>query len=397
MNNNLKNVLYIHPNPVLFGAETRLLDIISNLDRNQFRSFVLLPHTGPLEDRLKELGVDVINLDYKFQIMRSPILRFLKLTRDFIHLVRQYNIDIIHVNLYPKASNFWLAFLILRKPVIVHLRNHYWIDIFEKFVICRAFKTICVSNAAKQGFLKKRRSSFIMFQRPTNSEVIYDGIDVEKFSPMAKEGKIRKELNISPEDFLVGLIGAVDRIKGQDVLIKAANIVVQKHPDTKFVIVGDFYMNNPRNREYRSNLAVLIKDFKLEDKIIFTGFRNDIDLFMNEIDLLVQPSQRESLGTSMIEAMSCAKPVIGTDIDGVPEVIGNNEGGLLLNPRTPEALAEAINFFIEHPDEARKRGLQGRQRAIGLFNVYENIKRIQEIYEEALNHHPQKNKLKCLK
>lgn len=384
MDNKIKNILYVSAKAVLYGAERRLVDLIQNLDKEKFQPFVLLPCGGPFADKLKELGVATILLDYDFQITRCPITRFFRLTRDFIRLVRRHKIDVIHVNLHFKMSNFWLAFLILRKPVIVHLRSHYWMDIFEKFVICRTLKVICISKSVESNFLKKRRSDFFMYHRPGHTEVIYDGVDVKHFFPKPTGGKIRKEFNIGPEDFFVGLIGAVDRIKGQDILVKAAPLVVERHRCAKFIIVGDLYVDRECTNDYRDGLVKLVKTFKIENNVIFTGFRNDIDMLMNEIDLLVQPSQREALGTSMIEAMSCGKPVIGTDVDGVPEVIGNNEGGLLLNPRTPEALAEAINFFIEHPEEARQKGIRGRERVLRMFNLHENMTLIQEIYREAI-------------
>jgi len=381
-----RNILYINSSAVMYGAETRLLDITQNLDRNKFRPFVLLPTSGPFEVRLKALGVTTQCLDFIFTITKSPIFRFLRLTRDFVRLARQHNIDIIHCNMHFKASNFWLAFLILRKPVIIHIRSHYYIHVFEKFMMCRVSKVICISEAVKRAFLQRRRSSYLMFHRYNQAEIVYDGIDTNKFCPKDTGGIIRKELGINPSDFLVALIGAIDRVKGQDTLIKAADIVVRKHPQAKFVIVGDIYADSPRKNKYRLDVIQLIKDLNLEKQVILTGFRNDIDIFMNEIDLLAQPSEREALGTSMVEAMACGKPVIGTNVDGVPEVVGDNEAGILLNPRTPEELAKDIIFFIENRQETEKRGRQGRERALRMFDVQKNIKLIQEIYSQTLNH-----------
>lgn len=384
MNRDIKNILYINSSSCIYGAETRLLDIIKHLDSSKFRPFVLLPDSGIFEQRLKQLGVITLHLQYKFKISKSNPFWFFLLTRDFIRLVNRHKIKLIHINLHMQSSNFWLAFMILRIPVIVHLRSHFWIHVFEKFVMCRASKVICISRAVERAFLKKRRSSFFMFNRRNLTKIIYDGIDVKHFFPKPREGKIRKGLNIDSEDFLVGLIGALDRVKGQDVLIQAAEIIAQKYPNTKFVIIGDVYANSPTKIKYRTKIVNLIKDLGLAGKVIMTGFRSDIDIFMNEIDLLVQPSQREALGTSMVEAMLCGRPVIGTDVDGIPEVIGENEAGMLLNPRTPEALAEAIMFFIENPNERIKRGLKARERAIKMFNVCENIKQIESVYNEAM-------------
>jgi L-malate glycosyltransferase len=194
-----------------------------------------------------------------------------------------------------------------------------------------------------------------------------------------------RELNIPKEAFLVGIIGAIDKIKGQDLLIKAADIVIRKYPETKFLIVGELYGEYDTALKYRESLHLLVQDLGLKGKVIFHGFRKDIDDLMNELDLLVQPSEREALGTSMVEAMACGKPVIGTRIDGIPEVIGDNEGGALLDPRTPEKLAELIIYFIENRETENKKWLQRRERVLERFNIYKNIQKIHQVYEDAMN------------
>ncbi|MBN1870653.1 MAG: glycosyltransferase [Candidatus Omnitrophica bacterium] len=381
----IKNILYFNTTSVVFGAETRLLDIIRNLNRDKYRPFALLPVDGPLVLRLEELKVIVKFLECRFAVNKSNLTRFLRLNRDFVRMARENRIDLIHVNLHLHFSNLWLAFLILRKPLVIHLRSHFYLHIFEKFVMCRAFKVICISKFTQQSFLTRRRSTFFMSHTSDQTEVIHDGIDIKRFYPQDTGGRIRKELNISESDFLVGIIGAVDKVKGQDILVKAADIVVRKHEHAKFLIAGDLYGTYESALKFRADLLQLIKDLGLEDNVIMHGFRGDIEILMNEIDLLVQPSEREALGTSMVEAMACGKPVIGTDIDGIPEVIGDNESGILLNPRTPEELAKDIIFFIENRDEAKKRGMQGQKRVTEMFNVYRNIKNIERIYAEALD------------
>jgi glycosyltransferase involved in cell wall biosynthesis len=386
----VKNILYLNSSAVIYGAETRLLDILQKLDTDRYHPYVLLPHEGPLSEKLKELGVTTVYLQYGFPFRlpdvfrKESLLRFLRINLYFVRLVRKHDIDLIHANLHINKSKFWLAFLILRIPVIVHMRSHFWLTAFEKFVICRCFKAIFVSQYVHRQFMERHFFSFLMRPAPGHSEILHDGIDIERFSPRQPAGWIRKELNIDPRAFLVAIVGAVDKIKGPDLLIRAARLVAPKHPHVKFLIVGGLYHPSAENLAYREGLDKMIEEFHLKDHVIFTGFRHDIEVLMTEIDLLVQPSEREALGTSMVEAMACGKPVIGTDVDGIPEVIGDNEAGILLNPREPEPFAEAINFFIENPGEARRRGERGRERVLKLFNINKNARHIENIYSEAL-------------
>ena len=118
----IRNILYVNSGSVVYGAETRLLDILRNLDRSKFQPFVLLPHPGPLDERLKELGVVVEHLEYGFpleQFNKETIMRVLRLNRDFLHIARRNEIDLIHFNLHFHLSKFWLAFLIYGKRILL--------------------------------------------------------------------------------------------------------------------------------------------------------------------------------------------------------------------------------------------------------------------------------------
>jgi glycosyltransferase involved in cell wall biosynthesis/GT2 family glycosyltransferase len=389
---NAKNILYLNSSPVIYGAETRLLDIIKNLDRNKYRPFVLLPFPGPLEERLKEMKVRVMHLDYGFPVdmsnffQKETLRRLWRINKDLVAMIRWYKIDIIHANLHINMSKFFLTFWYLRLPVIVHLRSHFRISLFEKFIIAHAFRIIYISKFVEREFVKKRSFDFLMPVRPERTFILHDGIDINHFSPGPMASYIHKEFNIAHTDFLIGIIGAVDKVKGQDLLLQALARVIQKHPHVKLLIVGDLYHHGKTNIEYREGLLKFIKEAGLSDHVIFTGVRGDIRFLMNEIDLLVQPSEREALGTSMVEAMASGKPVIGSNVDGIPEVIGPDEAGIVFKHRTPEDLEKAINFFIENPKEAHQKGAHGRERALRLFNIYVNIKRIESLYDEALGH-----------
>lgn len=113
-----------------------------------------------------------------------------------------------------------------------------------------------------------------------------------------------------------------------------------------------------------------------------------MNTILNSIDILVQPSRMEGLGVAMIEAMACAKPVIGTCVGGIPEVIGDNEGGILINNRAPEELAKAIIYLLKNPALAHKIGLNGRSRVERLFNIYTNVAELEKIYFDLLRSIP---------
>jgi len=367
---------------LLYGAERRLLDIIENLDHRKFEAVVLLSQEGPFAEKLKDEGIETVFLDFKFKILFKNIGRFFEITKTFLWILKEYRIDIVHVNLHYLTSNLWLAFLLSRKPVIMHLRAHVWLAIFEKFVMARCARIICVSDFVRRSFFSKRRSDFIVSANKDRLEVLYDGIDVEKFSADPEAGVLRQELAAGNNEKLVGMISAIDPIKGQDIFILAARRVCDKYPKTRFVIVGELYCETKKKKEFKERLIRLIEKLGLEKNVHMFGFRENIPEIMNSIDILVQPSAHEALGTSLVEAMACKKPVIGSSVDGIPEVIGSDGAGVLLETRTPQALAEAVLFYLERPQEAQQAGIIARKRVEEIFDMKKNVSRLESIYHK---------------
>ncbi|MFA5038108.1 MAG: glycosyltransferase family 4 protein [Candidatus Omnitrophota bacterium] len=375
-------ILYINSSAAIFGSERRLIDILDYLDKEKFEVMVLLPCEGPLLNLLKEKGVKVVISDFQFKVLFKNIYRFFKLNSNFLRILKENKIDLVHINLHYFTSNFWLALLLNPTPVIVHLRLSDWISIFEKFVFSRFSRIICVSEFIKNRFLLKRRSDFMTKLDKKKVMVIHNGINIEKFNCNDVDFSFKDEIGIAHETRIIGMVGALDEIKGQDILIHAARKICDIYTDTKFIIVGDIYGPYLRKKHkiaYKDNLSLLIKQMNLEGNVFILGFRNDVARIMSSFNILVQPSLREAFGGSMIEAMACGKPVIGTSVEGIPEAIGTDGAGILIE-RTPEALAKAILFYLDNPEEARKAGIIGRKRVEAMFDIKENVHRLEEIY-----------------
>ena len=167
---------------------------------------------------------------------------------------------------------------------------------------------------------------------PKSSEIILTGIPVEKFSRKTKSTK--KTFGISERTIVIGFIGRFVEIKGLEYLIRAAHIL--KNMDTKFMLVGDGpQMNHIKN---------LIESLGLEEKFVFTGFRRDIPNVLAAMDIFVISSVSEGLPTSLLEAMAAGKPCIVTDI-GLP--VSNMKTGLVVPPKNPEKLAQAIKTLVQ--------------------------------------------------
>jgi glycosyltransferase involved in cell wall biosynthesis len=172
---------------------------------------------------------------------------------------------------------------------------------------------------------------------------------------------------------VIGNVAALVPHKGQRHLIAAAARVVREQPDARFVILGD--------GELRPVLERQIKDLGLERHVILAGFRTDAIGLMKSFDVFVMSSLTEGLGTSILDAMTCGKPVIGTKTGGIPEAVSHNDTGLLVPPHDDAALAKAILTLIRDPGLRARLGASGRQRAAEYFGVERMISETLQVYE----------------
>ncbi len=210
---------------------------------------------------------------------------------------------------------------------------------------------------------------------------IYNGIEkdeycIENEETVCRRSRFRKESSLGEDVPVVGVIGRLVWQKGFEYFIEAIPDVLKRFPRAIFLIVGE--------GELKDELKVKSRILKLEDKIIFTGFRNDIKDVLASIDTFVMPSLREGLPVVLLEAMAMMKPIVATKIEGIREVLENGLTGLLVSPENPQVLSEAIVDLLIHKDKARQMGLAARKVVEERFGVDIMVQKVEGVYEELL-------------
>lgn len=191
--------------------------------------------------------------------------------------------------------------------------------------------------------------------------VIYNAIDPERFvDPDPRYHSRLEKFFREPRSHLIATAGRLSPEKGFDVFIDAASRVLEAQPDVGFVIFGHGVL--------RDILQQQITLLGLNDSVVLGGFRNDLDRFFPHLDLFVLPSWTEGLPNVVLEACAAGVPVVATAVGGTPEVIEDEQGGLLVPPGDPDALASRILEAIECEDRLREMGFQGRQRVLERFS-----------------------------
>ncbi len=209
-------------------------------------------------------------------------------------------------------------------------------------------------------------------------EVVYGSFDPDRFRPGVSGTAMRRAWKLPEGAPVVGLIGSLNTPKkGQSVLLEAAALLKDKHPELRFVLVGE---------GDSAVLQALASSLGVSDRVVFAGFTEDVPAALAAMDIVVCASLRgEGLTGALREALAMARPVISSDVAGNRELVIDNSTGLLVPPGDPAALADAINRMLRDGELARTCAAKGRELVLELCTEEKRAARAEEIYLELLS------------
>lgn len=211
---------------------------------------------------------------------------------------------------------------------------------------------------------------------PEKIVTIHNGIDLSRFRGAATGEKKQRDLHPSEEAVLIGTVGRLAPEKGQMVLLQAIPTVLREHPEAHLVFVGE----GPQEDE----LTATAVELGIADHCTFLGFRHDVPELLAGLDIFVQPSPREGLSITLLEAMAAGRPVVAADITGNQEVIDHDINGVLCRPMSSTALAEAILGLMEDLERARVLGLRAREKVEAHFDQRVMVEQTLKVYRIQL-------------
>ena len=205
--------------------------------------------------------------------------------------------------------------------------------------------------------------------------VIPSGIDFSPLREVTSRDFLRREFSFAPDDYLVGIVAALEDHKGHTYLIQASKILKEQAPKVKVIVVGKGSLWMELDRQ--------VRDLGVDDIVFFLGFREDVPRILASLDLFVLSSHHEGLGTSLLDAMASRLPVVATETGGIPEVVINLRTGLLVPPRDPAALAQAILTLYRDRKLAARLADRGFDAVNQKFSAEGMAWKIIDLYEKV--------------
>jgi len=353
------------------GLSKVMLEISKNLDPEKFR--VSVYYFKEFEETfLSELDEKGIPYYTSYQRNGKPdYFNFIKLYK----FLRENQFDIIHTHNTPAFIDGILAASLAKVPIRIHTdharlfpdKRRYMFA--EKFLSFFTTKIVAVSNHTKQELIRYEKIS------PNKIEVIHNGINFDTTEPfdIIQKKKVLGVQNFNP---VIGVGARLVEQKGISFLIQAMPKILKKYPKAVLLIAGDGPL--------RSKLEYEVQRLDISSSVKFLGFRLDITSLLQAFDIYVLPSLWEGLPMAILEAMALKKPIIATKVGGTPEAIIDGKTGLLVPPRSPESLTNAVIRLCENQNFAAQLGLNAFEFFMQEFTVREMVHKYEKLYYNCL-------------
>lgn len=358
MNNKRIKILYISPTLASGGAERLTLDLMENIDKEIFSpSLLLFAGRGFFYEEAQRKRIKVKSL--KKRCLIDPINFY-----SIYKYIKRLKPDIVHTQM---GADFFgrLAAKLAGVKIIVSTEHNVLtnysslISFLKRRTASWSKKTICVSRAILDDMKKQ-------YKNKTDLQLIYNGIDVEKFSQIKR--KIAND-----EEVVFGSLGRLSEQKNYSLLIQA---VAQVKSDLKFKfkIAGE--------GELRERLLDEIRLAQVEDKIELVGVKEDVPAFLQELDFFILPSKWEGLGIVLLEAGLARLPVLASATGGILEIIEDQVSGVLFENDNLADLVAKIEYFLDKNNRANLDllGENLYNKVINNFAIKDLVKKYEQVY-----------------
>lgn len=337
---------------------------------------------GPWLGKVQEDGISTYSISMNRSI--SP-LADLRALLQLSALFRQNHFDIVHTHT-PKANLLGrLAACTAGVPVVCGTEHGFyfygmsgWPRRAHRLWSRLGARCSDVTFVVNQEDLKTASQERIIPPRKVRFLEGGTGVDLERFRPQGLRAETRRSLGIEDDTLVVGIVARLAYEKGYREFLQAAARVLDQRTRTRFLSLG------PSDATDRSEFEALASQLGISGDISFLGMRLDMPALYEAMDIVVLPSYREGMPTTLMEAAAMERPVVATDIRGCRDVVREGETGLLVPPRDSEALAAAITSLLSDPERRRQMGLAGRRRAERLFDQRKIFAQVEGVYRQLL-------------
>ncbi len=337
---------------------------------------LLLTEPGKALEKAKEAGIrydDSIRLNH-----RNPLL-FVDAIKRMKRIFRIFKPDIISPHMNEAA---WLPGLIARRTlpeaVVARIRTEY--DPPKKHFINRYVHHAWIDHLVVGSQLHKRLCQEILDYQPDKISVVYGGVDTSIYNPgLRQTSRFRNEINAAGNEVLIGILARLDPVKGHEFALEALSRINSMPAPFRLVVIG---YEAERTYEWMKAQAEALG---VKDRIYCAGYRNDLPDILGALDIgLISSVGSEANSRAALEFMACGKPVIATSVGVIPEIIQNQEQGLIVPPCDSDQIGKAMEKLVANPVLRLNMGKSARKKVLDNFSLEKFGSVMESVYAKLL-------------
>jgi len=365
------NVLILDNSLDMGGLEKMLYEFVANVDRSRFDVAVCcLKDCGYFHGPLEQLDVPVYQ---KLLRHRFDITAFARLKR----IIEAHDVDVVLTFTHP--NTVILSYMALMRGLIGGFCVFFHatgaadggrlVPGFLRPMLHEADSLVAVGESHRRYLVEREKLPAV------RTTVVYNGVDVSRFSPGEAPPGLRESLGVPAGRRLVTMVASLKPLKRHDVFLRAFARNLPRH-DAHALIVGD----GPA----RGDVERTVRDLGIESRVTLTGVRDDVHEILRATDVSVLSSDTEAFPVSILEAMACAVPVVATDTGSVHEVLKDGSNGRVVPRGDAAALATAIDDLLSNPRRARSMGESGRALVVERFSIEAMVRGYEDVIATSI-------------
>jgi glycosyltransferase involved in cell wall biosynthesis len=351
------------------GAQEHLFGLVTRMDASRYDVSIVALSPGSAVRKLQRAGFAVLVIDEPDDAIAVGALA--------AHLA-EVRADVVHAHMYRAETVATRAVIALgeighRQPYVVSTVHSSRVRSAEDRQTLRDLTPYMDQLIAVSRMIERK----IHDEGRTGAPVrlIYNGVDLSRYDHQEPCCTLPEEYGMEPGSQIVGVVARLEPEKGHPTLLEAWPLVLRAVPDAYLLIVGE--------GSRRETLEALARELRVAHRVVFTGRRDDVPAVTAALDVAVLPSYREAQGLSILEAMALSRPVVASNVGGIPEMITDGETGLLVPPHDAEALATGIIRLLRDHPFADTIGRAGHDLVHDRFCIELMVSAVQTIYDDG--------------
>ena len=356
------NVLFVIPQMGMGGSERLVHNLARRLDKTRFNTAIAWLHG---EDALQE-----------FRDLRVPLHHLPKIRRFDFSTMRQLaktvereRIDIVNAQHFmPAVYSYYACNLAAKKALVFTAHSRWEVEgISLKWKIAGGFLLRRISASVGVASDVSGAVQSVFKTTAARTLTIENGVDIDLFSGEKDIRGLKSSLGLSEGDILIGIVANLKKVKNHQFLFKAFSKIAEECNNAKLLVIGQGFSAEPDNTEH--DLRLFVKNSRLAERVLFLGYRTDIPRLLQAMDVFCLPSLREGLPIALIEAMAAGLPVVGTNVEGIRDLITPNVDGVLVDLGDEMSLKGALDRLLRDPQLRQRLGTAGREKAMKRYSL----------------------------